>query len=118
MSTSWTLQTPGPSFNIMQANKIGQVTALPNSSSTVIALLSTLAVRHKLVVGPVAPDVYNSYIEIVVTTDIDIPLDKAKISFKALVSKALSEEQSLLGWRTMRDLSIIPCIFSIHASRT
>ena len=64
-----------------------------------------------------APDIYdirdanNRPVEIVGIKDIDILLDKAKISSKALVSKALPEDQLILGWRTMRDLGIIPMHF-------
>ena len=105
--------TPRVVTTIQQANKTGQVTSFSDRASTVDALLSVLAARNMLVVILVAPDLYdtcdanNRTIKILGTTRIDIFLNKRRITSAALVSRALPEDQLILGWRSLQDLGII-----------
>ena len=70
--------TPRIVLTIMQANKTGQVTALPDTGRTIMALSTILAAKHKLKINPVPSNVYdirdvnNQPIEIMATTEINI----------------------------------------------
>ena len=109
--------TPQIVLTIIQANRTGQVTTLPDTGSTFTAISSILAAKHKLKINKVPSSAYdirdanNQRIEIIGTTPIKLLLNTSQISTTALISDALPEDQLILGWTAMRNLNIISSHF-------
>ena len=95
--------TPRIVLTMIQANRKGQVTTLPDTGRTITAMSSLLAAKHKLKITKVPSTAYdirdanNQRIEIVGTTQIKLILNTSQISTIALISDALPEDQLILG---------------------